>query len=89
MLTKPTMPGLGPTLLLTLLIAACGGNGGDHVMPADLSGANNAAEPMVAPDSFINAVSAVSATSSDVDDPVAVDDSAPSRPDTTAPVPLG
>jgi len=90
MIIRKLLPGLGSAIVLPLLIAACGS--GDSVvnssMPSDLSGANNTAEPVVMQDTFVDAVTAAVATTSEVDDPVPIDSVTATGPDNTAPVPI-
>ncbi|MEO6353596.1 MAG: hypothetical protein ABI575_09825 [Oxalobacteraceae bacterium] len=79
------MLGLGSALILSMLVAGCGGD--DHV-PFDRSGKNNSAEPVAAQDAFVDAVQAVVATTSDTAEPVSIDAITATSPNNTAPVPI-
>ncbi|GAC1323740.1 MAG: hypothetical protein NVSMB28_17280 [Collimonas sp.] len=89
MITRKSMLGLCLALILPMLIAGCGGGGGSDIgTRPDLSGANNAAEPVAAQDAFVDAVNGIIATTSDVTEPVSIDSIMTTSPDNTAPVPL-
>ncbi|MGV8898934.1 MAG: hypothetical protein ACOH2B_06820 [Burkholderiaceae bacterium] len=86
MMIRKYMLGLGSALILSMLVAGCGGDD-DHGL-FDRSGKNNTAEPVAAQDAFVDAVQAVVATTSDTTEPVSIDAITPTSPSNTAPVPI-
>lgn len=86
MITRKSMLELGSALLLSMLIAGCGSD--NNANQTDITGANNTAEPLVAPDTFLAAVTAAVATTSDTADPASIDSTTITGPDNTAPGPI-
>ncbi|MGV8893431.1 MAG: hypothetical protein ACOH2K_10940 [Burkholderiaceae bacterium] len=86
MMIRKYMLGLGSALILSMLVAGCGGD--DNGSPFDRSGKYNTAEPVAAQDGFVDAVKTIVATTSDTTEPVSIDAITPTSPSNTAPVPI-